>query len=75
VSADRADQATRDALKHLQHVEQQYETYVRLARVNELPTPEELELAVPYEAPTGDRPLGLVIDVDVPMGLQLTKQS
>jgi hypothetical protein len=70
-----SDGATQLALDEIERVTEQYERYVRLARINDLPTPSELEDATPYEAPSTDRPLGLVIDVTTPIGFQLTKRS
>lgn len=69
------DESTQSALDELERVAAQYERYIRLARINDLPTLNELGDPTPYEAPSGDRPLGLVIDVTTPMGFHLTTPS
>jgi hypothetical protein len=70
-----SDGTTESALDELDRVAAQYDRYVQLARINDLPTLNELGDLTPYEAPSGDRPLGLVIDVTTPMGFHLTKRS
>lgn len=70
-----SDGTTQSALDELERVAAQYDQYVKLARINDLPTLHELSDPTPYEAPNGDRPLGLVIDVTTPMGFHLTKRS
>lgn len=70
-----SDESTQSALDALERVATQYDRYVKLARINDLPTLNELEDPTPYEAPSSDRPFGLVIDVTTPMGFHLTKRS
>lgn len=73
--SEEPDESTLAVLEHLERVAQQYELYLRLARINDLPTLNELWDSPQFEAPSSDRPLGLVIDLATPMGLQLTKRS
>jgi hypothetical protein len=70
-----SSESTQAALEELDRISAQYERYLELARINELPSLLELGDPTPYEAPHGDRPLGLVIDVTTPMGFRLTKQT
>lgn len=71
----RVETTDAELLATLREVGRQYDRYLTLSRLRELPVASELEDASAEPMPTTDRPIGLVIDPQAypapPMGLQV----